>query len=221
MSYILKCDICGKDSAMTGVQFSTEPVTIEINTYNNRKMNVSLSIDLEDSEDRKNINKMSSIINTMLMRRSLEGDIDPDMSSEEIFQDAAIGNIDKLYAEFKDKILMLDDSSIGLKLENPNPFICSGCKKELAYKALMEGKVQPSDSFVYSTDSTRLQPLPDSVISEVVNAIDTTLEQQTDKPTCTECGVPISKKSKTGLCRPCYLESIRKNKDSKDSKKKK
>jgi hypothetical protein len=92
--------------------------------------------------------------------------------NEDIIQETMFENLDTFMKEFKDKLMFMGDK-IGLKLNTPNAMICDTCKRDLAYKALMEGhfKKQPNIfAYLYATDSKRIPPIeePSPAIEEKI-----------------------------------------------------
>ena len=166
MSFIYKCDVCGKDSAMTGVKFTPEELELEIEAYNGAKMKVKLGVAVEDMEDSVNIAKMETMLNSLMGKKMLsEGMIQDDLDDEDIdqqlYNETMFENLDVFMKEFKDK-LMFVGNTVGLKLNTPNAMICDTCKRELAYRALTEGNFKQQAnifSYLYATDSMRMQPL--------------------------------------------------------------
>ncbi len=217
MSYIYKCDICGKDSAMSNVEFSSEPLELQVNTYDGKRMNISMSIIMEDAEDTANIDKMSALLNDILMKRTIEnGGEDPSGKEDpnELFQDVVFDNLDAFVGEFKGKLSMVNNS-VGLRLSTPNPFICDMCKREMAYKALTEGKTKTAVTSLYATDSLRMAPLdPNETVQDIIDAekeMPLLLEEGTDsKIYCIGCGKELKRETKTGKCRQCYLNGLHK-----------
>lgn len=166
MSYIYKCDVCGKDSAMTGVKFTPEELELVIETYNGTKMNVKLAVMVEDLADTENIQKMSGMLNSLMVKKMIsEGftqeEIQEENMEQQLYNETMFENLDMFMKEFKDK-LMFVGNTVALQLNTPNAMICDTCKRELAYRVLTEGKHRKTNNifqYLYSTDSLRIQPI--------------------------------------------------------------
>jgi len=174
MSYIYKCDCCGKDSAMTGVKFTPDDLEIVVDTYNGSKMNVKLNLTIEDLVDTQNIQKMESMMNGLMAQRMMgegpmtqegppqEGPPQEGPIDEQMYQETMYENLDMFMKEFKDKLMFMGNT-IGLKLNTPNAMICNTCKKELTFRVLKDGTFKQEASifdFLYATDSLRIPPMP-------------------------------------------------------------
>ena len=57
MSLIYKCDICGKDSAMTGVTFSHYPMMLKKRNFEGKTFRIYVSINAEDEADHEKISE--------------------------------------------------------------------------------------------------------------------------------------------------------------------
>lgn len=61
MSFNLVCDICGKNSNMTGVYFTDEPMTTVIKNFKNKKYRIYLTCFCEAEEDIENVKRLSEL----------------------------------------------------------------------------------------------------------------------------------------------------------------
>ena len=114
---------------------------------------------------------MESMINGLIQEKMMSEGIfeqPPDSDEEEvenfsneIYQEVMYENLDKFKATFDDK-LMFVGNTLALRLNTPNVMICDRCKRELAYKALTEGRFKKRPDvlkYLYATESMRMQPL--------------------------------------------------------------
>jgi len=120
MSFLIKCDICGKNSDDTrkiitpdgkldpnyGTIFSSGPVSIEKENYKGEKYVINVFVEVINEED---YNKTEAIAS---------------MSDEEV--------ISQLF-------------NSPLKLNSPYPHVCEACKKQLIKDVSSKGKIHKED----------------------------------------------------------------------------
>jgi len=140
MSLIFKCDVCGKDSAMTGIDFSNGPMFIRKRNHEGKVVRIFLNMMIEDEDDFKRLIEAKKQIMKMKNMFSQEEAIMEGEGEDEI-------------EDFLDS-----EESFAIELENPYPMICNQCKKLLA-KDILEKSEFPDEKKTYSTSSKRLGDL--------------------------------------------------------------
>ena len=136
MSLIFKCDVCGKDSAMTGIEFSNGPLFVRKRNYEGKVVRIFLNMMIEDEDDFKRLLDAKKQISQM----------------KEMF------NNDEEMVEDEDDILELDGESFSIELENPYPMMCNQCKKIVAQDILSDAEF-PTEKKTYSSSSKRIADL--------------------------------------------------------------
>ena len=133
MSLIFKCDVCGKDSAMTGVDFSNGPLFVRKTNYEGKVVRIFLNMMIEDEDDFKRLLEAKKQISKMKEIFTSEDDEDED-------------------------ILELESDSFSIELENPYPMMCNQCKKIVAQDLLNDAEF-PVEKKSYSSSSKRIADL--------------------------------------------------------------
>jgi len=139
MSLIFKCDVCGKDSAMTGIEFSNGPLFVRKRNYEGKTVRIFLNMMIEDEDDFKRLISAKQQISKMKQ-----------MFAEE--------EMDEMEAGESESILELEEDSFSIELENPYPMMCNQCKKIIAMDLLKDAEF-PSEKKSYSTTSKRIADL--------------------------------------------------------------
>jgi len=104
MSFISKCDLCGKDASTRGVKFDERPLKIQVPNYKKEKYNFYLTLQCEADDDTKAIKEFRK---KAAATKLMETFFDPDETSEE-----------EVMAQV-------------INFKNPCPLLCNNCKKEM------------------------------------------------------------------------------------------
>lgn len=113
MSLICKCDSCGKLSGM--VPFSSSPIAVIINNYQNHKMRIMVDVKIEHENFISDVSEFKKVFKDYM------SNLNKGEQPSEI--------ISKLY-DLHNKINSPDLN---------NPLICDHCKKTYAYQILTRG----------------------------------------------------------------------------------
>lgn len=120
MSLIYKCDICGKDSAMGGVEFSDGAMLLKLPNYDNKIMRIYMQLNIEAQADFDKIQQAKEQI------KEISANLEEDVDIEEVFEEA-----------FEDAEIYEELNQIKINLDNPFPMICNCCKKLIAKDILL------------------------------------------------------------------------------------
>lgn len=120
MSFIKKCDICGKTEKETS--FSNKPFRLQIPNHENRKFNLYINVEGEDAEDTIKYEKMKNP--EYIFKKSLEA---TELGIPEEQMEEYIIRSEKIY--------------------NPCPIICSKCKREMMKLVHSYGSLEGNPTF--------------------------------------------------------------------------
>ena len=119
MSKILCCDLCGKMAVgKNKAIFSSDPLKIQLPSYNKSDLNFYINIIVEDNNDLKILqvfqNEMAKI----------------GLYTMDDFENISPDEVEKL---------SFIESETVKKMKNPHPHICNNCKREVLKLALRYG----------------------------------------------------------------------------------
>jgi hypothetical protein len=124
MSFLLKCDICGKAEDSKSVKFDSRPIMLQIKNHKKQPYNVFVSVNIEHAADTAFKENLYENRNDVLEKMMLEA-----------FKNGAMMSV----APGQQVQQIPIDSLIQSKLKNPTPVVCKKCKRIIAQYAVNYG----------------------------------------------------------------------------------
>ena len=118
MSFLNRCDICGKAQGRKGIKFDNRPLKLQIPNYKKLPYNIYVDVKIEDARDTRKIQEF--------------------YKNKESFLDNIKGMMGGAGVDF-DESEMPQSGAATIAFENPYPIICNSCKRELIKLTLSYG----------------------------------------------------------------------------------